>query len=438
MFVFDISAKKEWKLPPIGAWLAPRYNGPISDFSSTPEATLPQNWKKDFPEYVFAYPKLQEFKVQLNTAKQKIDLVHTQGAVDKYDQITDIIRVHDELRGKRGVLVREYNAEIVTNAWLKMFELMTVVSPVLDKVAKSSNKQFNSFHFAEAPGNFMLAINHYIHTTYPSIEWSWLANSYRDLYVKNDEVPYFTDQYGLMAKYPQRWIYGADGDGDITSPANIRSFAQVVHEKFGGVVQLMTSDVKYVPPVINYDDEENINLPVHLGHMLCAIVTLSKGGTMILKQFTLFEAPSIALLFLMSQCFKQLMIIKPETSRPANSEVYIVGREYKKNLTPVQLDRLIDVMQYIRFLNTFAGSPCLFKQDAIPQGFVDLIIAAETKLVQSQLEHLVRNMELFKKYEHEPLQKARADMSVMRKKQADAWIKRTDIKVLNRQFHMKN
>jgi hypothetical protein len=486
MLVFDISAsrsegtKKGWKLPSLANWLTPKYNGPADELNPPSGVNLPSNWKKDFATYVYDFPELQALKKQLNLAKQKINPISADPQKrEAYDRIVDMVRAHDELRGKHGLLAKEYGAEIVTNAWLKMFEMMMFLNPILNKLQKArgskesakeppkaekvedldeldtetpevkthpiqkedNGRKLFSFHFAEAPGNFMLAINHYLRTNYQNIEWEWLANSYRDLYSHSSDgsdegrnTHYLPDQYGLIAHYPDRWMFGADGDGDITSPANIRSFVQDVDKRFGGTLHFMTSDVKYVPQEVNFDEEEKINLPVHLGHLLCALLPLSKGGIMILKEFTLFEGPSVALVYLMTSCFDQLLIIKPETSRPGNSEIYIVGIGYKKNLSSLQIEKLLNIMNYIRFLNTEAGSPSIFRKEDIPADFVSRLTEIEAKLVKSQIQNLERNLELFKTYYGKPYKQIQSDLQELRMKKAQEWIKKTKIKKLDPRY----
>jgi cap2 methyltransferase len=438
MLVYDISnVQGVWKLPPINRWLAPHYSGIQSellgwDSQAGISLTPPRNWKKDFPDYVYDYPEMMEIKAQLNRVKQKQDPISADPRLrDKYLRIADMVRAHDDLRGKNGILVKRYGAEIVTNAWLKMYELMNFLQPQLAKC----KKPFHSFHIAEAPGNFLLAINHKLRTDYSSVEWDWLANSYWDLY-SSGNVHYLEDQYGLIRAFPDKWIFGADGDGDITSPANLRSFSQTVRERFPNGCQFMTSDVKYVPIDVNFDEEERINLPVHLGHLLCALLTLEKGGTMILKEFTLFEGPSVALVYLMSCCFKQVRIVKPETSRPANSEIYIVGLGYQKNLSQLQFEALYNIMEYIRYLNTDAGSPAIFLQSDVPKSFVDKLIRIESALAKLQMQFIERNLELFERYQEVPFSQIQRELAPIRERAAEEWIKKMGVKVLDSRHHL--
>jgi len=49
-----------------------------------------------------------------------------------------------------------------------------------------------------------------------------------------------------------------------------------------------------------------------------------KGGSFVLKLFDTFSSLSVELLFLLNYLYEDIYIIKPLTSRPANSEKYIV------------------------------------------------------------------------------------------------------------------
>lgn len=424
---FNISVRGG-RLPLAHKWLTPKYHGSgdflVRSYSGGDAGNDPNNWRQDFPEYDYQYPDLLQIKKEINNSKKQLDKLSSND-LKQYAAITARTRLHDTLRGKRGKLAITYNAEVVTNAWMKMYEMMQSIDPILEKIAaKKTNKIFQSVHFAEAPGNFMLAINHYLTSNHPEIDWEWYANSYRD----TGRKIYLEDNYGLMRKYPKKWWFGSDGDGDITSPDNIRSFAHQAERV--GRFHLMTSDVKYVPPDVNYDEEEAINIPVHLGHVLCALVTLKKEGSMILKHLTLCESQTVSLLWILACCFQQLYIVKPETSKPANSEVYIVGHGYKKNITSIEINHLYNILRYCRYMNDGTGSPSIFLREDIPTEFVQMIVDAMIHIKDHQIAALNRDIAMYKKYRNSRYNKINQDMEDIRDKTADAWIEKQKIKPL--------
>lgn len=447
MFIFELSdlKKNKIKLPPINNWLNPNYPGKGNVFFDQylmqnhldPEIksiNLPKNFQKDFPEYCYTFPDLIKLKNELNKTKNLLNPINSNPEKSvKFEKISKCFRSYDLLRGKWGILSQKYGAEIVTNAWLKMYENMTLVKPYLEKI-----KQFNTFHIAEAPGNFILAINHYLKTNYPNIEWNWIASTYKDLYQNGQDCDYLGDTYGLIRNYPDQWYFGCDLDGDITSPENIISFKQEILKKFKGKLDLITSDVKYVPGNMNFSEEENYNIPVHFGHLLSSLMCLSPGGIMILKEFTFFESGSVSLLFLMSYCFEKILVVKPQTSRAANSEVYLFGMNYKDNLSELQIVRLLKVMRYIRNLNSEIGSPSLFLKSNIPNDFLEKVEEFSEKLTQMQIPSILKNIEIFQDLETRniPIEKFCKDLTRNQEQIASEWIKQNDIKKLDPEFRL--
>jgi cap2 methyltransferase len=442
MQVYDITHKH--KLPPVSQWFLPNFSGIgdayFSAYIKEPYSN-PKNWKKDFPNYDYQIPKCQQLKHKLNESKKQLDSIYADKQQWKiYDRLTDVVRLHEDLRTPTGVIAKKYKAEIVTNAWLKMYELCTLLDPIFKKYEPAKNskdqKVFHSFHIAEAPGTFLLAMNHYIANHFPLMDWKWLANTYRDLYSAG-LGQYLKDEYGLIEKFKNQWEFGACGDGDITAPENLRAFKLAIDKKLGSL-QFITSDVKFVPPEINFDEEENINIPVHMGHLLCALLCLEKGGTMILKEFTYFETPSICLLFLAAALFDQLLLIKPETSRPANSEIYIVGFGYhKEKFSDVMSEHLLKVLGYIRNLAKLTGSPSLFAKDDLPTDYVKRIEEVMTNVSSREIVQINRNIELFKKYGSN-ISKAQDDLRKEKYATAEKWIERVKIQPLSAEKKMKN
>ena len=54
-----------------------------------------------------------------------------------------------------------------------------------------------------------------------------------------------------------------------------------------------------------------------------------QGGHFILKVFDIFHQSSVELIYLLSCFYERVYIIKPHTSRHANSEKYIVCKKFK-------------------------------------------------------------------------------------------------------------
>lgn len=123
---------------------------------------------------------------------------------------------------------------------------------------------------------------------------------------------------------PHYGVGGVNGDGDVYVPANLREFHRFVLENTEnkGVHFVMADGGFSVEGKENI--QEILSKRLYLCQFLCALLILRTNGHFVCKLFDLFTPFSIGLVYLMRCAFKQVCIHKPNTSRPANSERYII------------------------------------------------------------------------------------------------------------------
>ncbi|KAM6915772.1 cap-specific mRNA (nucleoside-2'-O-)-methyltransferase 1 isoform 1-T1 [Xenentodon cancila] len=129
---------------------------------------------------------------------------------------------------------------------------------------------------------------------------------------------------------------GVDGDGDITRPENINAFRNFVFESTErkGLHFLMADGGFSVEGQENI--QEILSKQLLLCQFLTAVSTLRTGGHFVCKTFDLFTPFSVGLVYLLYLCFERISLFKPVTSRPANSERYIVCRSLKPGADAVR------------------------------------------------------------------------------------------------------
>ncbi|KAG7323755.1 hypothetical protein KOW79_013457 [Hemibagrus wyckioides] len=122
---------------------------------------------------------------------------------------------------------------------------------------------------------------------------------------------------------------GIDGDGDITRPENISAFRNFVlesTEKRG--LHFLMADGGF-----SVEGQENLQEILSKQLLLCQILTalsvVRTGGHFVCKTFDLFTPFSVGLIYLLYLCFERVSLFKPVTSRPANSERYVVCKNLK-------------------------------------------------------------------------------------------------------------
>ncbi|XP_052741292.1 cap-specific mRNA (nucleoside-2'-O-)-methyltransferase 1 isoform X2 [Bicyclus anynana] len=125
--------------------------------------------------------------------------------------------------------------------------------------------------------------------------------------------------------------YGVKDDGNIFDPANLSSLKDFVLKQTDDVgVHFLMADGGF-----SVEGQENIqeilSKQLYLCQCLAALMLVRTGGHFVVKLFDLFTAFSVGLVYIMYRCFEKVCIHKPVTSRPANSERYLVCKWKKPN-----------------------------------------------------------------------------------------------------------
>ncbi|XP_060554064.1 cap-specific mRNA (nucleoside-2'-O-)-methyltransferase 1-like isoform X2 [Ruditapes philippinarum] len=135
---------------------------------------------------------------------------------------------------------------------------------------------------------------------------------------------------------PHYGVGGIEGDGDIFRPENQQAFIQFVKDNTDNQgVHVVMADGGF-----SVEGQENIqeilSKQLYLCQFLVAVSILRTGGHFVCKLFDLFTPFSVGLVYLMYRIFEGVSIFKPVTSRPANSERYIICKSLRKDCEPVR------------------------------------------------------------------------------------------------------
>lgn len=151
----------------------------------------------------------------------------------------------------------------------------------------------------------------------------------------------------FLAGHPETFdtYYGIKGDGNVYDPENIESLTEYILKQTTVGVHFMMSDGGF--SVEGQENEQEIlSKQLYLCQCLTALSIVRVDGHFVTKLFDLFTPFSVGLIYLMYKCFKQISIVKPNTSRPANSERYLVCK-WKKSNTDAIRQYLFDVNVYL-------------------------------------------------------------------------------------------
>lgn len=278
------------------------------------------NIKLDYQSNEFS-----DLKNKLNESKNKLDEIPEK-------EFSNISQKLDAYRTMKHTLILRYKMQLVTNATIKIYEIISQMKLI-------NSKETNVFCNAELPGSFIVGINHYIKTMYKNGIFRWVASSYLS------DTGTLGDNYGIFENNRTHWLMDRTMNGDLTEKNNIIELTNRVFEKFPNGVDLYTSDAGFDVST-NYNEQEEQTLLLNYGQILSGLFTLKQKGSFVTKQFTYFTSFNKSLISLLTTLFDELYIIKPVTSRPLNSEIYIIGKNFK-GISSELKEYLLDKMDII-------------------------------------------------------------------------------------------
>lgn len=188
---------------------------------------------------------------------------------------------------------RNAGRPVVNRAYHKMHEI--VLSCALRNTTRSA-------HLCEAPGGFVQCVSDTIAT--PG-EWRWVA-----ITLQGDGAP--EPSSALLPTASGTFLYR-----DVRRDACVADIGRVDLVTADGAVRM------------DHDDIEGSHLPLLEAQSRVALSCLERDGTFVLKAFECLEPATRRTVAWVSSHFERTAIIKPHSSRPTNSERYLVFRGFR-------------------------------------------------------------------------------------------------------------
>lgn len=195
---------------------------------------------------------------------------------------------------------------------------------------ENTDTGIRSFHLAEGPGGFIEAI-------------CYLRANANDVYygmtliddTPNSACPGWKKSRLFLEKNPSvKLEYGKDGTGNLLSLDNYLHCC----EKYRNSMDLITADGGF-DFSSDFNHQEVLAQTLVVSEVLYALSLQKMGGSFVIKIFDTFTRVTVDIIHLLALFYTDVIIIKPNTSRVANSEKYIVCKGFK---LPSNMDQVIE------------------------------------------------------------------------------------------------
>ena len=177
---------------------------------------------------------------------------------------------------------------------------------------------------AEAPGGFIEYIQ----------ENSYSSKIYANTYIKDEKnIPIWNKH--ILNNYLIYFTNSNKNNGDLKNIDNIND----IKIQIQGDCDLITADggIDYSN---DYNNQELDSYELLYSEIYTALYCQKEGGCFIIKFFDIFYNKTIQLLNILYRCYDNVSFTKPYTSRPSNSEKYIICQGFKSN------KKILNLMKY--------------------------------------------------------------------------------------------
>lgn len=261
----------------------------------------------------------------------------------------------------------------LSRAFYKMIEL----GNTMGLVKRLPSESCTTFHLAEGPGGFIEGLIHMRHNPADKHYGMTLMDE------SNSTVPGWRKSRNFLANNPNVVIEtGCDGTGNLMHPNNLRH----CYETYNGSMDLITADGGF-DFSLNYSEQERISANLIFCQIAFALAMQKTGGDFLIKFFDTFSDISLHLLYLLSSFYDKVYFVKPNTSRYANSEKYVVCQGFHPRVKIEDLTK-----RFYHIMTQLQGTShmtlhTLFTFD-VPYMFVNRIEEYNAVIGQQQIENI--------------------------------------------------
>lgn len=265
----------------------------------------------------------------------------------------------------------------LSRSFFKMIEIINTFSFLCEK------NTINCFHLAEGPGGFIEAFNYKRNNK---------GDKYYGMTLISDDIniPSWKKSSHFINNNSNVIIeYGSTKTGDLFMKENLL----YCNDNYGNTMDYITADGGFDFSV-DFNKQEELSMKLIIAQIFFAIIMQKEGGNFVLKIFDIFKFKTVEIIFLLANLYDYIYIYKPYTSRVANSEKYVICKNYKNNNETINKE-IIDNFDYL--LNNIDNIYSLFNI-TFPKLFLKKIEEINAIYGQQQIENINTTLNFIREF----------------------------------------
>jgi len=303
----------------------------------------------------------------------------------------------------------------LSRSFFKMIEIIYDFIPeIYDESYSHSHNAITTLHIAEGPGGFIEA-SRYIRKKESKTNIFQQDKVFGITLIDSSQknVPAWRQSTIFLRNHPEIIISkGFDNTGNIYNPDNIIYLAnQIINNTNSTTPQspvMISIDHINIPSrrqvsfitadggfdySIEYNYQEQASCKLIYSEILTALICQKPQGDFVCKFFDMNAYFTIELLYLLYICYEKVIIYKPFTSRIANSEKYVICKNFH-GIDSLFLDNLI---QILKEWNECENKTINQLFDVIPERFIAEMKVINKKIIDIQIQNITNTIKLLNK-----------------------------------------
>jgi cap2 methyltransferase len=334
---------------------------------------------------------------------------------------------------KKGSPLYSLKSKILSRAFYKFYEIINRYD--LQKIIPLSteNNPIYTLHLAEGPGGFIQA---------------WNTARKNEIYNRNNEdISYKKDNmYGITLSENKKlnihgWSngfkyfknnsninvdYGMDETGNLFHRCNI---THILKKYETNKAMLITGDGGF-DFSSDFSSQEINSLCLLFLQSYIAIKCQHIGGIFILKVFDVFNISTIQLIHMILKMYSSYNIVKPNTSRPANSEKYIIFYGFREMSVQSSndWDTLLNQILEYQLSENKDGYIYRISMNSVDADFLYDLQNKLKPLIDKQFNNFTETLTMMDKIQNDGVSKEECyNINNIQKQKRDEWIKNNPI-----------
>lgn len=269
-------------------------------------------FNKSYKEQYIINVSLQDY---LKKIKMEIDKY-----IDKWDIYKKITNKYEYINSEINIIKQNINLPVcsykpISRSYFKMIEILNIFSFQFNETS------IKSFHLAEGPGGFMEAISTYRNNNNDKYYGMTLLNNNKNIPKWNKNNSFFINNKSKIVLFD-----GPKKDGNLYFKHNLKYLKENLKNEF----DFITGDGGFDYST-DFNKQEINSINLIFSEVVYALFLQKEKGSFVLKVFDIFHKNTLEILYLLAYFYEKIYIYKPNTSREANSEKYLICIGFKKN-----------------------------------------------------------------------------------------------------------